>query len=221
MSFHYSVSSLNCGPSFKMSAKKRANVDLGFIEETQPWRLYSHLFPSKVGGKPAWLCLDPLPDSLKCNVCGKTCIFLLQVYAPDESKSTCFHRTIYIFICRSSDCFSVNESSNFIVLRSQLPRQNRFYSADPPDEDNFDETTVYPNANQFHSLCIVCGWLGAKTCSQCKTAKYCSKEHQTLHWKGGHKEFCKQGKWFYCDFFVINGLLYAWDLCHSGCMCAV
>jgi hypothetical protein len=29
-----------------------------------------------------------------------------------------------------------------------------------------------------------------KTCSRCKNAYYCSKEHQTLHWKGGHKSEC-------------------------------
>jgi len=39
-------------------------------------------------------------------------------------------------------------------------------------------------------LCRVCGLLGDKSCSKCSSAKYCSKEHQTLDWVAGHKEAC-------------------------------
>ena len=38
-------------------------VDLGFIGDFQSWELTSRQFPSKVGGKPAWLELKNLPSS--------------------------------------------------------------------------------------------------------------------------------------------------------------
>ncbi|CAB3359666.1 Hypothetical predicted protein [Cloeon dipterum] len=31
------------------------SVDVGFAEKCDPWKLESHFFPSKIGGKPAWL----------------------------------------------------------------------------------------------------------------------------------------------------------------------
>ena len=58
------------------------SVELGFVEEeTHACYLESHYFPSKVGGKPAWLALQGLPSSeqLACGVCGNPCVFLLQV----------------------------------------------------------------------------------------------------------------------------------------------
>lgn len=43
-------------------------------------------------------------------------------------------------------------------------------------------------------LCRVCGCLGPKTCSRCHKAHYCSKEHQTLDWRLGHKQACTQSE---------------------------
>lgn len=56
--------------------------NLGFVEPPQkPTDLLRHRFPSKVGGRPAWL--DPLhlptPDQLTCKATGKQLQFLLQV----------------------------------------------------------------------------------------------------------------------------------------------
>lgn len=65
-------------------------VDLGFLEEAEPWRLLSPQFPSKVGGKPAWLSqkgppsLPSLP-SLECEKCRLPMAFLLQVSVPGAS----------------------------------------------------------------------------------------------------------------------------------------
>ena len=39
-------------------------------------------------------------------------------------------------------------------------------------------------------LCWVCGFLGEKSCAKCHTARYCSRQHQIIHWKNGHKEEC-------------------------------
>lgn len=59
-------------------------VDLGFLEEAEPWRLQSSQFPSKVGGKPAWLSQRGLPSlsGLECEMCGLPMTFLLQVSVP-------------------------------------------------------------------------------------------------------------------------------------------
>ena len=169
-------------------------VDLGFVESTDNWRLLSHFFPSKVGGKPAWLALKPVPkaDDLKCGKCGKVCVFLMQVYAPVEDLAMCFHRTVFIFICRDPTCSSHNDNSNFVVLRCQLPRGNDFYSLEPPDDSAFDPTAPYPSAEKLQDLCAVCGVAGPKRCAKCHTQAYCGKEHQTIDWKAGHKRLCGQ-----------------------------
>lgn len=63
------------------SDKLSAEVVLGFLEDAEPWRLLSPQFPSKVGGKPAWLSLRGLPDlpELECEMCRLPMVFLLQV----------------------------------------------------------------------------------------------------------------------------------------------
>ena len=164
-------------------------VELGFVEESEAFLLKSRFFPSKIGGMPAWLSLNPVPkpEHLSCRVCGKPSCFLLQVYSPDEEKSETFHRTFFLFVCPDPACCKLNSSANFHVFRSQLPRDNVFYSSDPPQEVPLQEE---PDASQFQSLCVVCGCCGPKTCGKCHRASYCSKEHQTIDWKAGHKKSC-------------------------------
>lgn len=177
----------------KMATSSDSAVDLGFVEKSECWRLLSHFFPSKVGGKPAWLAFKPLPtiEDVSCGICGKPCILLLQVYAPVEDVTTCFHRTMFIFVCKDADCCRYNANNNFVVLRSQLCRDNEFYPNVPPEESCFDPKSDYPRAENFgSSLCAVCGSVGPKRCSRCKKASYCSKEHQTIDWKAGHKKCC-------------------------------
>ena len=166
-----------------------AGVDLGFVEKADKWKLLSHFFPSKVGGKPAWLYLKNLPkiDELTCPDCQKPCIFLLQIYCPLGDKANCFHRTLFIFTCKTSSC---SGSNKFHVLRSQLPRINEFYSDQPPNEDDYDGDSDYPSASKFQNLCRVCGCAGNKNCSRCHETTYCSREHQVLDWKAGHKSSC-------------------------------
>lgn len=165
------------------------NVDLGFVEETEKFLLRSRFFPSKLGGWPAWLSLEPLPnpDRLACQICSKPTSFLLQVYSPDSYQKDAFHRTIFIFVCSNPKCNKPNCSDNFLVFRSQLPKVNKFYSAEPPKETIVENEV---DAASFNKLCQVCGCLGPKTCSRCHSVNYCSREHQTLDWKAVHKRLC-------------------------------
>ena len=172
-------------------------VDLGFVnDDCDPRLLKSHYFPSKVGGKPAWLSLNPIPptDRLTCSKCSGQLVFLMQVYSPRNEQPDAFHRTLFLFVCRNPACCSPNDAANFTVFRSQLPRVNQFFSADPPPDDPSEYVGVTPSAGKYQSLCVVCGCVGTKQCSQCHSVNYCGKEHQSRHWKAGHKKTCgKQG----------------------------
>ncbi|KAL8561730.1 hypothetical protein ACOMHN_026013 [Nucella lapillus] len=120
-----------------MAVKSR--VDLGFINSCDPRFLHSRYFPSKVGGKPAWLSLKPVPPT-DCGKCHKQMAFLMQVYSPREKpEEDAFHRTLFLFVCQNYECCSANDSTNFLVLRSQLPRKNDFFSSDPPPDDPSEE----------------------------------------------------------------------------------
>ncbi|XP_075720481.1 programmed cell death protein 2 isoform X3 [Rhinoderma darwinii] len=92
-----------------MMAASVTVTELGFLQECQLWRLRSPHFPSKVGGRPAWLgeVGVPGPENLQCGVCMKPLAFLLQVYAPCTGS---FHRTIFLFTCRDPVCHRVAEN---------------------------------------------------------------------------------------------------------------
>ncbi|XP_035538005.1 programmed cell death protein 2 isoform X2 [Morone saxatilis] len=172
-----------------------AEVVLGFLEEAEPWRLLSPQFPSKVGGKPAWLSQKGLPSlpGLDCEICRLPMAFLLQVYAPISGQDRSFHRTLFLFCCKTHECYTCNDSRCMKVFRSQLPRRNEFYPYNPPPEDEppsdpTPDQSVLPVSGV--KLCWVCGCPGSKACSRCHTVTYCGKQHQTLHWKHTHKKEC-------------------------------
>jgi len=187
-------------------------AELGFLDKTDKWRLESRHFPSKVGGKPAWLELKslPSPEELCCDSCEKPTMFLAQIYAPDDNdddrskplKESCYHRTVFIFICTRTECNKPNSSQNFKVLRCQLAKNNEFYPPiDPPDDPDWKtDLTV----EKFSTVCFICGCLGTKLCGGCKNINYCSKEHQLLHWKNGHKTLCKEGSSSLLLFFLLT-----------------
>jgi pre-rRNA-processing protein TSR4 len=113
------------------------NWVLGFAESPlKPLDLLRHTFPSKVGGRPAWLDPVNLPhiDDLRCPGDGSMMKFLLQVYAPMEDNSEAFHRTLFVFISPHSQGLHASPPG-VQVLRCQLPRSNAFYEYDPPDMD--------------------------------------------------------------------------------------
>ncbi|XP_038557192.1 programmed cell death protein 2 [Micropterus salmoides] len=172
-----------------------AGVVLGFLEEAEPWRLLSPQFPSKVGGKPAWLSQRGLPaqPELECEICHLPMAFLLQVYAPISGQDRSFHRTLFLFCCKTHECYVCNDSRCMKVFRSQLPRRNDFYPYDPPPEDEppSDSDPVQSVLSVSGvKLCWVCGCPGKKACSRCHAVSYCGKHHQTLHWKHAHKREC-------------------------------
>ncbi|XP_006780011.1 programmed cell death protein 2 isoform X1 [Neolamprologus brichardi] len=172
-----------------------AEVVLGFLEDAEPWRLRSPQFPSKVGGKPAWLSQRGLPSlpGLECEICRLPMVFLLQVYAPISGQDRSFHRTLFLFCCKTPECYTQNDSRCMKVFRNQLQRRNEFYPYDPPPEDEppcdaEEGQSVLPVSGV--KLCWVCGCPGNKACSRCHTVTYCGKHHQTLHWKQSHKKEC-------------------------------
>ncbi|KAK8734459.1 hypothetical protein OTU49_005818, partial [Cherax quadricarinatus] len=166
-------------------------VELGFIQNTPAWKLRSKFFPSKVGGYPAWLALKNLPtnEELSCHICSKPLVFLCQIYAPFHDRDYCFHRMVFVFVCRDPDCYRENDASNIRVFRCQLARENEFYPNEPAKDTDLGSES--PGAGDFNNLCRICGALGPKTCGGCKVARYCSKDHQALDWKSGHKAECK------------------------------
>lgn len=168
-----------------------SRVDIGFAEECEPWQVNRIFFPSKIGGKPAWLNPQNLPDpsELECSTCNKPMIFLCQVYAPFEEDVNNFHRTLFIFICRNGACSVNNSSNNMVVYRCNLKRDNLYYSYEPPMENPSNVEKV----QKYVSLCEICGCFAPKRCSKCKIAAYCSREHQVFHWKESHKNSCGNG----------------------------
>lgn len=108
----------------------------------------------------------------------------------DATDFETFHRTLYIFICVENLC------SKRVVkcFRSQLSRHNNFYAWDPPNEQFMDDEKSHSKASMHCNMCAVCFAAATKSCSQCKSSFYCCKDHQSLHWKNGHKEGCLAGR---------------------------
>ncbi|XP_028046283.1 programmed cell death protein 2-like isoform X2 [Monomorium pharaonis] len=165
-------------------------IDLGFVEKCESWRLQSRFFPSKVGGKPAWLDMKNIPgkDDLECDYCGDPCVFLCQIYAPYEEDANTFHRIVYIFVCKNADCCRPNQNGNLKIFRSQLNRINDFYPAEPPVEQEDWRTDI--DVLQWAKTCHVCGILAPNHCGKCKVVNYCSRIHQVYDWKNRHKDTC-------------------------------
>ncbi len=188
-------------------------IDLGFVEKTDDWLLASRFFPSKVGGKPSWLNLKELPSTsvLECKTCSLPMIFLCQLYCPIEKLATAFHRTLFVFMCKTPACHSSDKkSAPFLILRNQLGRKNEFYPYEPPMESQDWKPDL--NAAKFGHLCRACGGRGEKKCSGCGKVRYCSREHQTRDWKYRHKKECKDSSFEYIfkeddDGMTIGGLL--------------
>ncbi|XP_009766240.1 uncharacterized protein [Nicotiana sylvestris] len=180
--------------------EEKEPVGLGVLEKPEnSWSLRRELFPSKAGGTPAWLDPVNLPTgrSCLCDFCAEPLQFMLQVYAPLTEKDSTFHRTLFLFMCTSMACLlkdqheqwkrnQVKPSRSVKVFCCQLPRNNSFYSSEPPRNNGKDKPS-----RAGAVLCGWCGtWKGDKVCGGCRRAHYCSEKHQAVHWKSGHKRRC-------------------------------
>lgn len=89
-----------------MAVVRAGAAELGFAEVAPAWRLRSQQFPSKVGGRPAWLGEAGLPGpaELACSLCGRPLAFVLQLYAPLPGRADAFHRGLFLFCCRAPPC---------------------------------------------------------------------------------------------------------------------
>ncbi|CAG8544464.1 2444_t:CDS:2 [Acaulospora morrowiae] len=183
-----------------MAASSTKVVELGFAEPPEA-PLTPNLFPSKIGGRPAWLNPEHVlsAEQVSCGVCDKCMILLIQLYTPEDQPPEAFHRTIYVFCCKNGACHKTSWKKSLKVFRSQMPNENSYW---PPStgsigendlaDDQSDESSNGFLANFITAkLCIVCGLLGSKRCGKCSQTHYCSKEHQTVHWTiGKHKVHC-------------------------------
>lgn len=84
------------------STDEKCITDLGFAEECEPWLLTNTFFPSKIGGRPAWLDLDalPMPGEIKCLKCGEPLVFLCQVLFLAIAKNVLKRLFIHRFMHR-------------------------------------------------------------------------------------------------------------------------
>ncbi|CEG35926.1 programmed cell death protein 2 [Plasmopara halstedii] len=172
-----------------------ADVELGFISEDRvpmnatpmycepDWTKWDG---GQVGGRPSWLIPSissiPTTEQLQCIDCFTPLSFLLQIYCPLDDVKDAFHRSLYVFVCRSN-CKRQGDGKAF---RLQLPKDNEFYA---PTGGSME---LKPNGKK-RDFCALCGQRALFTCSACHVAQYCSKEHQKDHWTvGGHNRTCSQ-----------------------------
>jgi len=173
------------------------SVDLGFAEKCeQKIYLSSLFFPSKLGGRPAWLRWDslPKPDKLQCGNCRQQLVLLCQIYVPMDlpvdggNTPQPFHRTLYLFCCRNGPC---SKFSSFVkVFRTERPQLPTDPNYDDADVNEAELIELRNSLEKPHNLCNLCGCFGDKVCSSCHEVRYCSREHQAVDWKHRHKKEC-------------------------------
>jgi pre-rRNA-processing protein TSR4 len=165
------------------------NVLLGYLE--QPPHKHAarrDYFPSKAGGRPAWLSPENLP-SMSCQHCKSSMRFLMQLYSPLPAEAAqaeqAFHRSLFVFVCPDQQCFISKNSVQ--TYRCQLPLDNPFYAAEPPaepeSEANPATADTCPNDILPHPsspLCVVCGAISTLTGA---SHAYCSEAHRDLDLK--------------------------------------
>ncbi|KAL1929969.1 hypothetical protein VTP01DRAFT_1123 [Rhizomucor pusillus] len=169
---------------------------LGYCEDPET-PLTADTFPSKSGGKPAWLNPEHIldVDKARCGVCEQPLALLVQLYTPEDQPEEAFHRTVYVFCCKDGACLKADWKKCFKVYRSQLPRDNPYYPPTQDDESDNDDVAIDFTPKKFTPppQCVICGLSAPKTCGRCHTPHYCSRQHQMVDWNMcRHKEFCNK-----------------------------
>lgn len=181
-------------------------IQLGFaVTEESTQFLKSPFFPSKVGGKPAWL--DPVHilenSQIQCPQCNLPMTFLLQIYAPLDPRDqdpgasdATYHRTLFLFCCKKGSCHSSSKLC-YLLFRCQIPCVNDYYQdmsqeVEETEEQVWKEDTLKKFEQKFgHYTCEICGMKAGSRCGSCKIVRYCGKEHQLEDWSLGHDIECK------------------------------
>ncbi|KAI7878641.1 hypothetical protein K492DRAFT_170670 [Lichtheimia hyalospora FSU 10163] len=169
---------------------------LGYCEDPET-PLTADTFPSKSGGKPAWLNPETLleAEQVTCRNCEQPMILLLQLYTPEDQPAEAFHRMIYVFGCKDGGCIKQDWTGSFKVFRSQLPRENPYYP--PPEDEQDDDVAIDFSPKSFTppKQCVICGLAANKMCGKCHSAHYCSRQHQLVDWNScRHKDYCNENK---------------------------
>jgi hypothetical protein len=161
-------------------------VELGFVEDHDPDSAplaeiaFDDWDGGKVGGKPIWLVPSRLPPAPTCGRCQRVMPLLVQLFAPIDDAGAnphAYYRMLYVFSCTSGSCVnraggSDDVSRSVIVVRCQ--------------------TNAIAQSAAPAATCEVCGHCAPNRCSKCKVASYCSREHQTVHWRASHKDLCSK-----------------------------
>jgi len=171
------------------------SVDLGFAEKCEDdFRMLGISYPSKLGGKPAWLRWDSLltESQARCNNCDTILHFLCQIYVPTDIEEKHYHRTLYVFCCSNGKCYS-SKKQCVKVFRSLQEESEDDLTEDDLDKKAEEELRkIFESKQALWTLCEVCSLNGNKKCSLCHDTYYCSKEHQAFDWKfNKHKKNCK------------------------------
>ena len=104
-----------------MASSSVEEVELGFTERLKILKNYlAYIFQvgsvvNLPGSGPGWILIYQYQMSLSVR-CGKSQIFLLQLYAPIDHLRHCYHCTLYVFCCREPSCHSRNFTELFLVL---------------------------------------------------------------------------------------------------------
>ena len=171
------------------------SVDLGFAEKCEDeFRMLGISYPSKLGGKPAWLRWDSLltESQVHCNNCDTILQFLCQIYVPTELEGQQYHRTLYVFCCSNGKCYSSKKSCVRVFRSLQEESEEDLTEEDLDKKAEEELRKLFESKQALWTLCEVCSLNGDKKCSLCHEAYYCSKEHQVFDWKfNKHKKNCK------------------------------
>ncbi|EGG20788.1 hypothetical protein DFA_00653 [Cavenderia fasciculata] len=165
-------------------------VTMGFTEPVYELReLTSDFFPNKIGGNP--VCCRKLVEYYYTILYYTTIISIkrmfinINFYAPWSDFEYTYHRTIYLFCCKSAQC------NNYKVFRQQLPLDNQVYEIDQEERRYDDDFKVdEKKMSKRQVTCEFCGLHATNKCGKCKQVNYCSRDHQSIDWELHHREHC-------------------------------
>jgi hypothetical protein len=119
---------------------------------------------SKLGGMPNFAKKPLKRCQVECIICNGMCVFVAQVYAPEDENPGAYHKSVYLFSCLKCN-------------------SHRSYRIGYAETECLEKEDV---------LCAVCGLKAEFRCSSCSDRNFCSKEHQIFDWME-HRKRCRSG----------------------------